>query len=104
MTTSKRLSLASAAAGVRRQAGGAARLPVGAARIVLCLMVAVATVLFSGLTSAQKQRVVNYYNWSDYQDPTVLDAFTKETGIAVRFAQLQKRPCLTLAGSSIHSF
>jgi len=32
-----------------------------------------------------KERVVNYYNWSDYQDPTVLDAFTKETGIKVRY-------------------
>jgi putrescine transport system substrate-binding protein len=103
VTTSKRLSLASAAAGVRRQAGGAARLPVGAARIVLCLMVAVATVLFSGLTSAQKQRVVNYYNWSDYQDPTVLDAFTKETGIAVRFDTFDSNDTLEaklLAGHS----
>ena len=32
-----------------------------------------------------KERVVNFYNWSDYQDPTVLDDFTKQTGIKVRF-------------------
>jgi putrescine transport system substrate-binding protein len=29
--------------------------------------------------------VVNFYNWSDYIDPTVLDDFTKETGIKVRY-------------------
>lgn len=28
-------------------------------------------------------RVVNIYNWSDYIDPKMLDAFTKETGIQV---------------------
>ncbi|MCJ2033344.1 polyamine ABC transporter substrate-binding protein [Methylobacterium sp. J-068] len=28
-------------------------------------------------------RVVNIYNWSDYIDPKVLEAFTKETGIRV---------------------
>jgi putrescine transport system substrate-binding protein len=31
------------------------------------------------------QRVVNFYNWSDYVDPAVLDDFTKKTGIAVRY-------------------
>jgi putrescine transport system substrate-binding protein len=31
------------------------------------------------------ERVVNFYNWSDYVAPTVFDAFTKETGIAVRY-------------------
>ncbi|WP_375465977.1 polyamine ABC transporter substrate-binding protein [uncultured Methylobacterium sp.] len=29
------------------------------------------------------ERVVNVYNWSDYIDPKVLDAFTRETGIKV---------------------
>ncbi|MDR6633435.1 putrescine transport system substrate-binding protein [Phyllobacterium sp. 1468] len=28
-------------------------------------------------------RVVNIYNWSDYIDPTILEEFTKETGIKV---------------------
>jgi putrescine transport system substrate-binding protein len=32
---------------------------------------------------AQPQRVVNVFNWSDYVDPTVLEEFTKETGIKV---------------------
>jgi putrescine transport system substrate-binding protein len=31
------------------------------------------------------ERVVNFYNWSDYVDPAVLDDFTKKTGIAVRY-------------------
>ena len=35
--------------------------------------------------TAQQQRVVNVYNWSDYVDPTVLDDFTKKTGITVRY-------------------
>jgi putrescine transport system substrate-binding protein len=49
------------------------------------------------------QRVVNYYNWSDYQDPTVLDAFTKETGITVRYDTFDSNDTLEaklLAGQS----
>ena len=49
------------------------------------------------------QRVVNYYNWSDYQDPTVLDEFTKETGIAVRYDTFDSNDTLEaklLAGQS----
>jgi len=35
-------------------------------------------------TSALAQeKVVNVYNWSDYVDPTVLEDFTKATGIKV---------------------
>ena len=34
---------------------------------------------------AQQQRTVNFYNWSDYIDPTVLEDFTRETGIKVRY-------------------
>src|SRR5690349_14954274 len=33
----------------------------------------------------QRGRSVNVYNWSDYIDPTVIEDFTKETGIAVRY-------------------
>ena len=48
-------------------------------------------------------RVVNYYNWSDYQDPTVLDEFTKETGITVRYDTFDSNDTLEaklLAGQS----
>src|ERR1700709_2270764 len=34
---------------------------------------------------AQKEAIVNVYNWSDYIDPTVLEDFTKETGIKVKY-------------------
>src|SRR5918993_2267117 len=32
-----------------------------------------------------QERVVNVYNWSDYIDPKVIEAFTKETGIRVTY-------------------
>ncbi|MGB7737767.1 MAG: extracellular solute-binding protein, partial [Steroidobacteraceae bacterium] len=32
-----------------------------------------------------EEKVVNVYNWSDYIDPTMLEAFTKETGIKVNY-------------------
>ena len=50
-----------------------------------------------------KLRVVNYYNWSDYQDPTVLEAFTRQTGIAVRYDTFDSNDTLEaklLAGHS----
>ncbi len=43
---------------------------------------ALAAALFATFTSAQ-ERVVNVYNWSDYIDSTILEDFTKETGIKV---------------------
>jgi putrescine transport system substrate-binding protein len=53
--------------------------------------------------SAQPQRVVNFYNWSDYVDPSVLDAFSKKTGIAVRYDTFDSSDTLEaklLAGES----
>jgi putrescine transport system substrate-binding protein len=40
-----------------------------------------------GVVMAQpaKERSVNFYNWSDYIDPTVLEDFTRETGIKVKY-------------------
>jgi len=52
---------------------------------------------------AQEPRVVNVYNWSDYIDPTVLDEFTKETGIKVRYDTFDANETLEtklLAGNS----
>jgi putrescine transport system substrate-binding protein len=46
---------------------------------------ALAAGLLAGLvaSAAAQDKVVNVYNWSDYIDETVLDDFTKETGIKV---------------------
>jgi putrescine transport system substrate-binding protein len=52
---------------------------------------------------AQAQRTVNFYNWSDYVDLAVLDAFTKETGIKVRYDTFDSNDTLEtklLAGRS----
>lgn len=46
--------------------------------------VVVATLGLTGAATAQ-DKVVNVFNWSDYIDPTVLEDFTKETGIKVRY-------------------
>src|SRR5687767_7749826 len=53
-----------------------------------------------GLTQS---RIVNVYNWSDYIEPTVLEAFTKETGIKVRYDTFDSNDTLEaklLAGRS----
>ena len=52
---------------------------------------------------AQPERVVNFYNWSDYIDPTVIDAFSKQTGIKVRYDTFDSNDTLEtklLAGRS----
>ncbi len=53
--------------------------------------------------AAQKQRVLNVYNWSDYVDPQVLQDFTKETGIKLRYDTFDSNDTLEaklLAGKS----
>ncbi len=103
MRTRKITPLVPAGAGIRRQPARWAWLPAGAACSIVCLGFVLAAVLFPGFAGAQKQRVVNYYNWSDYQDPTVLDTFTKETGIAVRYDTFDSNDTLEaklLAGHS----
>jgi putrescine transport system substrate-binding protein len=50
-----------------------------------------------------QSRVVNVYNWSDYVEPTVIEAFTKETGIKVRYDTFDSNDTLEaklLAGKS----
>ena len=47
-----------------------------------CGMAAVASAVIAAPVFAQ-ERVVNVYNWSDYIDSSILDDFTKETGIKV---------------------
>jgi putrescine transport system substrate-binding protein len=65
---------------------------------------AIALALFASVAAAPaKERVVNFYNWSDYIAPTVLDDFTKETGIKVRYDTFDSNDTLEaklLAGKS----
>jgi putrescine transport system substrate-binding protein len=37
------------------------------------------------VTAAAEEKILNVYNWSDYIDPAVIEAFQKETGIEVRY-------------------
>jgi putrescine transport system substrate-binding protein len=53
--------------------------------------------------AAQAQHVVNFYNWSDYIEPSVLTDFSKETGIKVRYDTFDSNDTLEaklLAGKS----
>ncbi len=66
-------------------------------------MLSAVCLIATGPAPAQKERVVNFYNWSDYIDPTVLDEFTKETGIKVRYDTFDSNDTLEaklLAGKS----
>src|ERR1700693_5105483 len=59
-------------------------------------------VLWSPCARAQGQ-IVNVYNWSDYIEPTVIEDFTKETGIKVRYDTFDSNDTLEtklLAGKS----
>jgi putrescine transport system substrate-binding protein len=50
-----------------------------------------------------RERSVNVYNWSDYVEPTVIEAFSKETGIRVKYDTFDSNDTLEtklLAGKS----
>jgi putrescine transport system substrate-binding protein len=54
-------------------------------------------------TASAHAQSVNVYNWSDYIDPTVIEDFTKETGIKVRYDTFDSNDTLEtklLAGKS----
>jgi putrescine transport system substrate-binding protein len=75
----------------------------GRAPGLIALSVFALAFLAAGVTHAQKERVVNFYNWSDYIDPKVLEDFTKETGIRVRYDTFDSNDTLEtklLAGKS----
>eukprot|EP01031_Cornospumella_fuschlensis_P009599 gene9599-11777_t len=52
-------------------------------RLVLAAALGIAA--FGVTPALAQQKVVNVFNWSDYIDETVLEDFTKETGIKVRY-------------------
>jgi putrescine transport system substrate-binding protein len=53
--------------------------------MVAVACVAVAGAAFGAGAQGKPERIVNFYNWSDYIEPTVLDAFTRESGVKVRY-------------------
>jgi putrescine transport system substrate-binding protein len=62
----------------------------------------IAAVLLPGVTSAE-ERTVNFYNWSNYIAPGVLEDFTKESGIKVVYDTFDANETLEtrlLAGKS----
>jgi putrescine transport system substrate-binding protein len=70
-----------------------------AAGLVAVMMIVVAA---AGAQTKQ-ERVVNVYNWSDYVEPTVIEAFSKATGIKVRYDTFDANETLEtklLAGKS----
>ena len=70
--------------------------------LAFCGALALAAALV-GRVDAQANKVVNIYNWSDYIDPTVLEDFTKETGIKVKYDTFDSNDTLEtklLAGKS----
>ena len=64
---------------------------------------AIAAVLLATSPGYAQQRTVNVYNWSDYVEPSVIEAFTKETGIKVKYDTFDSNDTLEtklLAGKS----
>jgi len=72
-------------------------------RRLLIITALLAVVCAAGSAGPAQERVVNVYNWSDYIDPAVLDEFTRETGIRVRYDTFDANETLEtklLAGNS----
>jgi len=64
---------------------------------------AVSAAFLSTTAMAQDEKIVNVYNWSDYIDESVLEKFTAETGIKVRYDVFDSNELLEtklLAGKS----
>src|SRR5262249_27183136 len=70
---------------------------------VTSLAVLALTLIVDPAAAEARNRTVNVYNWSDYIDPTVLEDFTKSTGITVRYDTFDSNDVLEaklLAGRS----
>src|SRR3982074_762800 len=75
---------------------------VAAAKAVAAYAVSAIVLLWAGPAGAQGQ-VVNVYNWADYIEPSLIEDFSKETGIAVRYDTFDSNDTLEtklLAGKS----
>ncbi|MDC7787171.1 polyamine ABC transporter substrate-binding protein [Rhodoplanes sp. TEM] len=70
---------------------------------ILGVLAAVLAVLAPVPSAVAQDRVVNVYNWSDYIAPDVVEAFSRETGIKVRYDTFDSNDTLEtklLAGRS----
>src|SRR3981081_576795 len=77
----------------------------GRFRLRIPAVVAISAVVFApaSLSARAEERVVNFYNWSNYMAPGVLEDFTRETGIKVVYDTFDANETLEtrlLAGKS----
>jgi len=73
------------------------------ALIAISLAALVLPLIPDSAAAEARRRTVNVYNWSDYIDPTVIEEFTRTTGIAVRYDTFDSNDVLEaklLAGRS----
>src|SRR2546427_12174648 len=72
-------------------------------RAIRFALVAAATMAITPAAAQPKERVANVYNWSDYIAPTVVEDFSRQTGIKVRYDTFDSNDTLEtklLAGKS----
>ena len=53
------------------------------------LIALIVTLAAAAAPASSAERVVNIFNWSDYIDPSVLEDFTRETGVKVDLRHLR---------------
>jgi putrescine transport system substrate-binding protein len=71
--------------------------------LICTAMAAACAPLAPAAAQSGTERVVNVYNWSDYIEPRVIEEFTRETGIKVRYDTFDSNDLLEtklLAGKS----
>jgi putrescine transport system substrate-binding protein len=76
---------------------------VRASALSIAALVAGFAVFIPSAVPADRERVVNFYNWSDYIEPTVIDSFSRAAGIKVRYDTFDSNDTLEtklLAGKS----
>jgi putrescine transport system substrate-binding protein len=71
--------------------------------LLICTVAAAVCVWLAPAVAQTSERTLNVYNWSDYIDPQVIEAFTRETGIKVSYDTFDSNEVLEtklLAGKS----
>jgi putrescine transport system substrate-binding protein len=72
-------------------------------RLTVVAAAVLAAAISPAAAQAKKERIVNVYNWSDYIAPTIIEDFSKQTGIKVRYDTFDSNDTLEtklLAGKS----